>query len=550
MSQEPIIFDISSDDEEEDNGGVQEERKETEDDQIDWLSELLDSAESIKDDDSSDDVVFVSEVSCSSNKLRESRNNNNKKASDLKKPGVIRNDDDDDDCLILDEDPENPVAVENNSNENESDELLVVSEKGQVACRDYPHSREQCATYPFRTAPHEKYCDLCHCYVCDLRAPCKYWGTGLSKNDHCHASDKEEIWKAQRKCFKLKATLAMQKLPGTTSSKPHIASYKSASTFPLTQPMGNGSFLSHSVSSAAVRPCLPNSNFGVPNIINRRSTNIAWVASVPLSRNRYPDHISSRSPLMSGGGTTNNNIARRDRDRVGVALGPHPHTNFKRVGSVGVGALPKHRFAHSSSVHYNDPAQKSQAKRIYQPSVNVQGVNYHNQRCQNSFGTIDSAGDNTYKNLSQPSSTISGNSADALYDSEPSSNMQHLYPVEIPVSNITNSIPSEYNFNWFMETQPTVDTYPMAEVSQIPGLQPTSVPPLPVDGTDPFYGSPHEINVNPTGQSELDNWFDSLANQSVLGTASNDTVPSQSDFVSSQADLLGDGVFVFDFENC
>ena len=39
---------------------------------------------------------------------------------------------DDDDCVVLEADPDAPVAIENDKREDDPDELLVVSEKGQV----------------------------------------------------------------------------------------------------------------------------------------------------------------------------------------------------------------------------------------------------------------------------------------------------------------------------------------------------------------------------------------------------------------------------------
>ncbi|MED6202775.1 hypothetical protein PIB30_109017, partial [Stylosanthes scabra] len=73
----------------------------------------------------------------------------------------------------------------------------------QVACRDYPHARHACANFPFSSTPHETHCDQCHCYVCDTLAPCLMWGTGLQVLDHCHANDKIELWRIQRKNFKV-----------------------------------------------------------------------------------------------------------------------------------------------------------------------------------------------------------------------------------------------------------------------------------------------------------------------------------------------------------
>lgn len=110
-----------------------------------------------------------------------------------------------DECCILDFDPEKIVAV-SETIENESEDLTVTAERGHVACRDYPHSRHCCVSFPFNSTPHEKHCALCHCYVCDKPAPCLTWGQGKSMTDHCHASDKEEKWKKLRHSYKLNKT--------------------------------------------------------------------------------------------------------------------------------------------------------------------------------------------------------------------------------------------------------------------------------------------------------------------------------------------------------
>ncbi|WOL09941.1 hypothetical protein Cni_G18695 [Canna indica] len=114
-----------------------------------------------------------------------------------------RLDEDDDDCVVLEVDPNKPVLMDGDVGAGE-DELLIVGEKGELACRDYPHSRHQCAKFPFSSSPHEKYCDLCHCYVCDSPAPCSYWNNGSSRTDHCHSTDKDGRWKLLRKSFKQK----------------------------------------------------------------------------------------------------------------------------------------------------------------------------------------------------------------------------------------------------------------------------------------------------------------------------------------------------------
>nr|GEW33095.1 hypothetical protein [Tanacetum cinerariifolium] len=117
----------------------------------------------------------------------------------LKRRSAIKDFDDKEDCFILDfnpEEEEDSVDLSKaNDNIQDSEDLFMVSEKGQVACRDYPHSRHLCVKLPFATTSHESYCKLCYCYVCDVAAPCKKWSGG---GGHCHALD-TEAWKNIRK---------------------------------------------------------------------------------------------------------------------------------------------------------------------------------------------------------------------------------------------------------------------------------------------------------------------------------------------------------------
>ena len=78
-----------------------------------------------------------------------------------------------DDCFILGLEPNEEKQVDTAA--AGSPDIVVVAEKGQVACRDYPHPRHLCVKFPFQTTTHDKYCELCYCYVCDTAAPCKSW---------------------------------------------------------------------------------------------------------------------------------------------------------------------------------------------------------------------------------------------------------------------------------------------------------------------------------------------------------------------------------------
>ncbi|XP_052149367.1 uncharacterized protein LOC127767920 [Oryza glaberrima] len=115
-------------------------------------------------------------------------------------------DGDDDDCVMLDVDPDKAVLVVNEQRPGQGgpeEELQIVSEKGEIACRDFPHPRHLCVSMPF-TSSHADHCAMCHCYVCDSPAPCAFWGKGTEPTDHCHATDKNAKWTKMRQSLKRK----------------------------------------------------------------------------------------------------------------------------------------------------------------------------------------------------------------------------------------------------------------------------------------------------------------------------------------------------------
>ncbi|CAL9223726.1 unnamed protein product [Arabidopsis halleri] len=187
-----VIVDVSSDEEEVDTRV-----------DLDYSSWLNDVMEPVDDKSDSTDIVEVlSEVKgCVDSQYR-------------KPNSSIQAVDDDDDCVILDcdpdkstktasiEDDDDKLAKNDDDDDDDDDDVLVVGQKGEIACRDFPHPRHSCAKYAFNSTSHEKYCDMCHCYVCDIRAPCPYWCIAVSSIDHCHANDKEKIWKNQREYFR------------------------------------------------------------------------------------------------------------------------------------------------------------------------------------------------------------------------------------------------------------------------------------------------------------------------------------------------------------
>ncbi|OIW15323.1 hypothetical protein TanjilG_10763 [Lupinus angustifolius] len=113
---------------------------------------------------------------------------------------------DTEDCFILGFDPDEVVAKSKISLDKSyplSDDVSIICEKGQVACRDFPHSRHQCSKFPFKTTPHVKHCEMCYCYVCDTAAPCRYWTLAM----HCNAEN-VGCWNDQRKNLKKRFPVA------------------------------------------------------------------------------------------------------------------------------------------------------------------------------------------------------------------------------------------------------------------------------------------------------------------------------------------------------
>ncbi|CAL1404383.1 unnamed protein product [Linum trigynum] len=112
------------------------------------------------------------------------------------------------DCFILDFDPyDQPAADRKVEIVGPETEIALISEKGQVACRDYPHARHLCAKFPFERTPHQKYCSLCYCYVCDTAAPCALWEVGTSQ--HCHAMGQVAAWQVERDRMRTRRCLGL-----------------------------------------------------------------------------------------------------------------------------------------------------------------------------------------------------------------------------------------------------------------------------------------------------------------------------------------------------
>ncbi|CAH1431886.1 unnamed protein product [Lactuca virosa] len=255
-----------------------------------WIAELLDEVNGgdcgagyHDGSDDSDEVVLVSEVLPS----RRPRKKPTSKSSSLIEL--------DDECVVLDHDPGKPKEVRNEdpiarseNGDDDSDDLLVVSETGQVACRDYPHPRHLCIKFPFSSTPNESHCDQCYCYVCDSLAPCLYWGNGSGTIDHCQATEKIEFWKLERQNSK-----NINKL----TDVPHM----NMASLPLPLPLPLPPLLVQTPTMAhipvqrpnPIRVCPVSPNLGSPNMINQNR------APFLLSRNKYQPGLVSQQLIRT-----------------------------------------------------------------------------------------------------------------------------------------------------------------------------------------------------------------------------------------------------------
>nr|KJB42396.1 hypothetical protein B456_007G150500 [Gossypium raimondii] len=184
-----------------------------------------------------------------------------------------------------------------------------------IACRDFPHPRHDCAKFPFSLTSHEQHCELCHCFVCDTRAPCCYWGSGISTIDHCHATDKEEMWKTLRKTFRHGRTfpISLAKAPVTSYSTatPRVNQASRCDNMQFTQQ----NQVSRLTPTRAAGNCMSQSNNQRPSIIRACSSSTRY--GIPYNPNVGSQRVLNRtmqsrsvSQHLLG---VHNTIIRRDR---------------------------------------------------------------------------------------------------------------------------------------------------------------------------------------------------------------------------------------------
>ncbi|XP_012569789.1 uncharacterized protein [Cicer arietinum] len=259
----------------------------------------------------------------------------------------------------------------------------------KVACRDYPHARHLCAKFPFSSTPHEKHCGQCHCYVCDSLAPCLKWGTGILNTDHCHANDKTDMWKVQRKDFRrtqssplpastnygtshgvvrsqrfenlprdinhLSPNSVLRKQPSRSTVMHTPSSLNSISQNQVSRP--KSTYAHYSLSSGTQNPIVRSINIPV----SRTATNL----TIPNGANHGSRYVQPRSTLARDRSRPHSvqllgvrsHAIQKERERVAISLRPQflrsPMMSKGVVGRTMGDTLAVNHMSHGSSCFNN-----------------------------------------------------------------------------------------------------------------------------------------------------------------------------------------------------
>lgn len=423
----------------------------------------------------------------------------------------------------------------------------------------------------------------CHCYVCESLAPCLHWRSDNSGIGHCHATDKEEFWKIQRKSFKPEKNAPLPALKATDNSLPiAFPQFKGAQPLDLIR-LAPNSIPHNQVSRPAIIRCPSLPNYTLPNIISQGRSQQPASA---LAKNRFQTRLVP--PNLLG---VRNNVTQRDRVLSVGTLGPH--AMFKRTGTVR-GASPIRPTVCGSSNKVNcapatqytrnaTPTASSNDRNLVRWQNVRPSVNFESYRPQDSSQpNLDSLVANVVSSQPQIYSPIAQsndgeNSCQNGYQSQNAN--QGIYQNGNQSLNASHNICeqgnqsqsaadpgfSDFNFSWPSQS---------GQSNQLPPLENSQVQiseryPVAVEEfNSQFMGSSHlsESNQQPefSGSANLsqsnqepqienfqlpledfENWF--LENESVPLVADG-SMPTELNIFSPQASSIDAGMLLFDFE--
>ncbi|XVF21482.1 hypothetical protein REPUB_Repub12eG0094200 [Reevesia pubescens] len=311
----------------------------------------------------------------------------------------------------------------------------------KIACRDFPHLRHDCAKFPFVSTSHQQHCDLCHCFVCDTRAPCRHWGSGIFNTDHCHATNKEETWKTLRKNFRLQRNvpLPVSKSPVTSyfTAVPQLNQAPHRDIIRLT----SQNQVSRPTPTRISRNCIPQNHVPRPSPIHACSSStrygIPYNPSVGSGRVLNKNTMQPRSVSQQLLGV-NNTVIRRDRGFKLSNLG----SQF--VSSNTMSKRPETGFPSAMNHTAYVPSENITSAHVSQYQQNPASVTISNERNSNPIGWSNvcfgtNLGTCTYQSSSQPSMDS------VITNSEPSQSSAYSQPV--PLSNVQQDINHLQNQN-------------------------------------------------------------------------------------------------------
>ncbi|KAL5996838.1 hypothetical protein ACLOJK_007760 [Asimina triloba] len=319
----------------------------------------------------------------------------------------------------------------------------------------------------------------CHCYVCDIPAPCAYWGNGQSNRDHCHATDKEEIWKNLRICFKQgnKAATPEKKLPDTTltiTPSWHIPDRNLL--LPQDRNVGPVVFQPIASNSTRAQPC--STSFGAPNILSHRRTQHSRHMHVSQKLAPYPNRSQ---PLMPG----TRSIGRVRT--VGSTVSPpfvHPQLKARRMESTKVNHITSNQSRYAPPSNSNQTSTATLARGQAVPVTGEDDI--PNRRWQDLLASIDlELG--MFEDSFQPNTTIFGDFPPThTVSMQPQAHGQQnttpsVHQFVKPVVGGTNQNPLNFDYNWLAQTSSMAD-------STISIAQPAE-PPVVTQAAEPSLGS-------------------------------------------------------------
>jgi hypothetical protein len=142
-------------------------------------------------------------------------------------------------------------AVNDEADSDGDDDVIFQGRKGDLALSDFPHARENCATFRFTDGPTLR-CANCYCFVCDQPAPtCPKW------IEHCHATHTSARWRQEREAWKLRASSASASSSSASASASSSAAAGRKSLPTAHVPGGGGGVISCEVIMKRVEQVFP-----------------------------------------------------------------------------------------------------------------------------------------------------------------------------------------------------------------------------------------------------------------------------------------------------